>query len=299
MGASGGGYRCHVAEIRDASWEDFDAVFGLLDARSRAAFGISQEKPEYLRQRWQLPAHGKWVAVVDGAVVGYVGLDEAQELTHTANDPDVGDALLDHAERQARVRGFDYVAATAVPEDEPLYGAVTRNGYTLDREILRMWRMLDGDLPEPVWADGAAPRAYADADAERVHALLDEAYAGWDRDYVSRSHEGWLSFMTAHDDFDPAMWFLVERDDELVACILHWKEQQGHGWVKDLVVRESERGRGLGKALLQHGFCAYAARGADRVGLKVDATNPTGAPQLYERLGFVTDQRLGIWTKRL
>ena len=36
-----------------------------------------------------------------------------------------------------------------------------------------------------------------------------------------------------------------------------------------------------------------------QVGLKVDSTNPTGAPRLYERLGFVTDQRLGIWVKRL
>ena len=49
---------------------------------------------------------------------------------------------------------------------------------------------------------------------------------------------------------------------------------------------------GLGKALLQHGFREYARRGAARVGLKVDATNPTGAPQLYERVGFVTDQPL-------
>jgi ribosomal protein S18 acetylase RimI-like enzyme len=69
--------------------------------------------------------------------------------------------------------------------------------------------------------------------------------------------------------------------------------------VKDIVVRESERGRGLAKALLQHAFRAYAERGADRVGLKVDATNPTGARQLYERLGFVTDQRLEIWQKEL
>ena len=105
--------------------------------------------------------------------------------------------------------------------------------------------------------------------------------------------------MTEHEDFDPAMWFLVERDGELVACALHWKESQRRGWVKDIVVRESERGRGLAKALLQHGFRAYAGRGADRVGLKVDSTNPTGALQLYERLGFVTDQRLEIWQKTL
>ena len=299
MGALGAEYRCPVADIRDATWDDFEAVFELLDSRSRAAFGISEQKREYLRQRWELASTGKWVADEDGAVVGYAGLDEDHDFVLAAPRPEVGDALLAHVEHQARGRGFVHLAATAVPEDEPLYAALQRNGYTLDREIFRMWRLLDGDLPEPVWADGFSVRSYTGEDAERVQALLDEAYAGWDRDYVARSHEGWLSFMTAHDDFDPDVWFLVERDGELDACALHWKESQGRGWVKDIVVREGERGRGLGKALLHHAFRVYAKRGVERVGLKVDSTNPTGAPQLYERLGFVTDQRLGIWMKRL
>jgi ribosomal protein S18 acetylase RimI-like enzyme len=252
-----------------------------------------------LRQRWDISSTGKWVAVENGAVVGYVGLDEDQDFVHAATDPDVGDALIAHVERQARARGFQHVKVVAVPEDAPLYGAVQRNGYTLDREILRMWRTLNGHLPEPAWPGDVTVRSYTDADAERVHSLLDEQYGGWDRSYIARSHEGWLAFMTVHDEFDPALWFLVERDGELVACALHWKESQGRGWVKDIVVRESERGRGLGKALLHLGFRAYAQRGADRVGLKVDSTNPTGARQLYERLGFVTDQRLGFWQKQL
>ena len=142
-------------------------------------------------------------------------------------------------------------------------------------------------------------RTYTDADGTSVHALLDEAYAGWDRDYVAREHDAWLAFMTEHDEFDPSVWFLVERDGELVACALHWKVHQGRGWVKDIVVRESERGHGLGKALLHHAFRTYAEQGATSVGLKVDSTNPTGAPQLYERVGFVTNQRYAIWIKRL
>jgi ribosomal protein S18 acetylase RimI-like enzyme len=288
-----------VAAIRDATWDDFESVFGLLDRRSRAAFGVSDEQPEFLRQRWELPSLGKWVAVENGAVVGYAALDENQDFVLAATDPAIGDALLAHVEQQARLRGFPHISVIAAPEDEPLHARVQRNGYTLDREILRMWRMLDDDLAEPAWPDGVAVRSYRDTDAERVHALLDEGYAGWDPSYVARSHDGWLSFMTAHGDFDPALWFLVERDGELVACALHWKESQGRGWVKDIVVRTTERGRGLGKALLQHAFLAYAERGADRVGLKVDSTNPTGAAQLYERVRLVTDRRYGVWRKRL
>ncbi|HEX4680144.1 MAG TPA: GNAT family N-acetyltransferase [Gaiellaceae bacterium] len=285
--------------IRDATEDDFEAVFELLDARSRVAFGISQQKRAYLRQQWGLPSTGKWVAVDDGAIVGYAELAENRDVVHAATDDDAGDALIAHVEEEARARGFAHVAVTAVPEDAPLYGAVQRNGFTLDREILRMWRRLDGALPEPMWSDDVTVRSYTDTDAEHVHTLLDDQYGRWDKSYVARSHEGWLSFMTEHDEFDPALWFLVERDGELVACALHWKESQRRGWVKDIVVRESERGRGFGKALLQHAFRAYSERGVERVGLKVDSTNPTGALQLYKRLGFATDQCLGIWQKRL
>src|SRR5207245_6671109 len=132
-----------------------------------------------------------------------------------------------------------------------------RSGFTLDREILRMWRSLGEPVPDAVWPDGINVRGYTDRDGEAVHALLDSEYAGWDADYVARSHEAWLAFMTKHDEFDPALFFLAERDGELVACALHWKESNGRGWVKDIVVSASERGRGLGKALLHHAFRAY------------------------------------------
>ncbi|MDX6452509.1 MAG: mycothiol synthase [Gaiellaceae bacterium] len=288
-----------MTAIRETTDADFEAVFDLLAVRSRAAFGISAEQPAFLRQRWDAPSTDNWVAVEDAAIVGYASLDESQYFVNAAKDPAVGDALIAHVEQHARDRAFAYVAVVAAAQDAPLYDTVQRNGYALDREILRMWRKLDGALPEPVWREGVGVRTYTDADAERVHALLDEQYRDWDQSYVARSHAGWLRFMTEHEDFDPAMWFLVERDGALIACALHWKESQERGWVKDLVVCERERGHGLAKALLHHAFRVYAARGVDRVGLKVDSTNPTGAPQLYERLGFVTDQRLEIWQKQL
>jgi hypothetical protein len=68
-----------------------------------------------------------------------------------------------------------------------------------------MWRSLGPSLPEPVWVDGVAVRAYADADGECVQQLLDATYAGWDGSYVARSHEGWLAFMTRHDDWTKAL----------------------------------------------------------------------------------------------
>ena len=46
------------------------------------------------------------------------------------------------------------------------------------------------------------------------------------------------------------------------------------------------RQRGLGLALLRHAFGEFYRRGQPRVGLGVDAQNPTGATRLYERAGM-------------
>ena len=292
-----------MAEIRGATWGDLDAVCDLLAARSRAAFGVSEVESAHVGARWEMPSfevgRDNVVAVDAGNVVGYASLLTTQDANVAAADAAVNDALLARVEERARERGFEWIHVTAVPEDEPLHALVQRAGFVREREIWRMWKHLDGDEAAPDWRDDVTVRTYAPEDGERVHALLDEAYSGWDDGYVRLAHDDWLAFMTAHDDFDPDLWFLAERDGELVAAALHWKEHRGDGWVKDIVVRETERGRGLGNALLLHAFRAYAARGAKRVGLKVDSTNPTGAPRLYERVGMEIDRRYGIWKKAL
>jgi mycothiol synthase len=299
MGAQRGGYPRQVVEIREATTADLEPVYRLLVARSRAAFGVTELTREQVGADFRRPAADRFVAEDGGRIVGYAQLTTTHDIVHAAVDPDVGDALLDRVEARARERSFDAVEAIVVAEDVPLYELVRRSGFRHERDVLRMWRALDGDLPEPVWVDGVTVRTYTRDDALRVHALLDDAYRVWDATYVPQPHEEWLAFMTDHDEFDPAMWFLAEQGGELVACALHWKEHRRSGWVKDIVVRADRRGAGLGKALLQHGFRAYAARGAERVGLKVDSTNPTGAPQLYERVGFTVDRRYGVWRKVL
>jgi ribosomal protein S18 acetylase RimI-like enzyme len=301
MGALEGEYRCPVPEIRAFRPDDFDQVLDLLAARSLAAFGDSEEKEsrEVRRQWLSVPGTEGWVAVADEEIVGHATLNESHDVGIAAVDPAVNDALLATVESRARERGFDTLAVISTPDDKPLDALVRRSGFDQAHEVLRMSRELNGDLPEPVWAEGVAVRTYEEADGERVHKLLDDAYLGWDETYIAQSHEGWLSFMTHHQDFDPEMWFLVERDGELVACALHWRANQRRGWVKDIVVAAGERGRGLGKALLHHAFREYAARDVERVGLKVDSSNPTGAPQLYERVGFRVNRRYGTWVKRL
>jgi GNAT superfamily N-acetyltransferase len=87
--------------------------------------------------------------------------------------------------------------------------------------------------------------------------LLDEAYREWNRSYVPLAHEDWVQLMTGDVEFDPTVWWLAERDGKLAGCALHWSG----GWPKDLAVRSSERGHGLGRALVLQGLGEFAWRG--------------------------------------
>ena len=281
-------------EIRSATPDDLELAYELLSAQSRAAFGISEVARSDLEQRWS-------AAVVDRYLTdaGYAALDETGTFELAAADRAEADALFETVAARARERGLAELHTVVADADVPFLALVERAGFTRHGGVWRMWKPLDGELPEAQWPDGVLVRTYENADGVRVQALLDDAYTAWDATYVPRTHEDWLAWMTDHDDFDPGLWFLAERDGALVACALNWRERQGRGWVKDLVVAEGERGRGLANALLHHTFRTYAARGATHVGLKVEPENPTGAPQLYERVGFATDRTYGIWVKRL
>jgi mycothiol synthase len=277
--------------IRPATWDDLGAVFDLLAARNRALYGISDLHVNHLRIDWELPGFvvgsDNWVADDGGRVLGYAALGSGHTLVYGALDAAVGDALVARVVDRARDVGLEAIRLIAPPDDELAPG----NGFELATEILRMWKPLRGDDPAPVWPAGVSVRTYDPRDAETVHSLLDEAYSAWDARYVRLAHDDWVAWMTGDSEFDPAAWFLAESGDELVGCALHWNT----GWLKDLAVRESARGQGLGTALLLHGFAEFARRGVPRIGLKVDAANPTGAVALYERRGFVTDRREGIW----
>lgn len=255
---------------------------------------------ELLRAEWARPDFelglDNLVAVgEEGRLVGYASMSPNGELALAAENDALADDLYGLIRDRARDRGDRTLAVTVGSPGGTLASLVARHPFTLDHDTLTMWRPLDEPVADPAAPEGIALRSFEPVDARAVHALLDAAYLAWDTAYVPVSHEGWASAMTGDAEFDPAVWFLAERDGALVGCALHWSS----GWLKDLAVRESERGRGLGATLVQMGLAEFSRRGCARVGLKVDAANPTGAVRLYERLGFVTTNRQAVWVATL
>jgi GNAT superfamily N-acetyltransferase len=263
----------------------------LLVRQNRAASGLAVVREEFVRAEWQLPSFevglDNWVS----GTTGYAAVSPGGELTLAAATNSEADALLDRALARARDRGLDKLAVRPQPRDEVTVSLLERRGFLLQTDVLVMWRALSAGEVPPGWPGGIAVRTFQPADAAAVHALLDEAYGGWDATYVPLAHEDWVRSMTSDVEFDATTWWLAERDGDLAGCALWWSS----GWLKDVVVRECERGRGLGAALIRQGFVEFARRGVRRVGLKVDAGNPTGAPRLYEQLGFRTERREQIW----
>ncbi|WP_344529172.1 mycothiol synthase, partial [Streptomyces rectiviolaceus] len=163
-------------------------------------------------------------------------------------------------------------------------------GLTLFRELRQMRRSLgDLDLPDPVLPDGVSVRPFVPGrDDAAWLAVNADAFAHHpeqgsltQRDLDDRKAEPW---------FDPAGFFLAEKDGELIG--FHWTKvhaEEGLGEVYVLGVRSGAQGGGLGKALTTIGLNHLAGAGLPTAMLYVDADNKA-AVSVYERLGFVTHE---------
>jgi ribosomal protein S18 acetylase RimI-like enzyme len=281
--------------VRGATWDDFERVVELLVQQDRAASGFVGMREEYVRADWELPSfevgRDNWRC----GAASYAAVSPNGALTLVADDDATADALLAQSLARVHERGLEKLALRPLPGDEVHARLLDRHHFVLQTDVLAMFRAISPGEQEPAWPRGTAVRTFEPGDASAVHALLDDAYRGWDGTYVPLAHDDWVKAMTGDMGFDPTTWWLAERDGVLAGCALWWSE----GWLKDIVVREHERGCGLGTALIRHGLAEFARRGVPRAGLKVDAANPTGAPRLYESLGFVTERRERIWALSL
>ena len=182
--------------------------------------------------------------------------------------------------------------------DHPAAAALAASmGFTRVRALWQMRRSLYAALPRVPTPDGVTVRTFSpgvDDDAWlrlNAEAFRDHPEQGtWtSEDLQRRMAEPW---------FDPAGFFLAERDGRLVG--FHWTKvhggtagddsavDHGHeaiGEVYVVGVAPSEHGRGLGKALTVVGLQHLRQRGLPDAMLYVEADN-RAAVRLYTGLGF-------------
>ena len=149
------------------------------------------------------------------------------------------------------------------------------DGYLLLRRPL-------ADPPPPVnMPPDVELDALVAADATRVHALLQLAYANGTGHVTDNPLDWWEALLT-DSEFDRNLAFVARSGGEIVGFCLCWTSS----FVKDLVVEPRWRNRGIGSALLSTAIDALRRRGAEEVALKVNIYNGA-AQRLYRQFGFV------------
>lgn len=169
-------------------------------------------------------------------------------------------------------------------------------GFDRARVLWQMRRSLLSALPSPTLPTGVSIRTFEPGRDEAAWVEVNNAaFSGhpdqgkWQvSDLLMREAEPW---------FDPAGFFLAERDGRLVG--FHWTKvhgadrgqdtSHGHapiGEVYVVGVHPDEAGRGLGPALTLIGLRHLRAAGLASAMLYVDESNDR-AVRVYERLGFV------------
>ena len=265
----------------------------VLNAHSRALHGTDDTTTEELDECWRAPEvefpADVFVAERDGALVGYADVIAFGDTTWVdvrATDGAAYEPLLMAATARAQQHATPHIRGFAGEDDGPAREALEAAGYKPFRHGFRMRIELDGELPEPAWPPGFAVRAFRAGDERRVYQGHQESFADtWG--FTPEPFETWTHWFMG-TAFQPEHWFLVEADGELaaVAICLISETEDATGWVRILGVLPAYRRRGLALALLQHLFRHFADLGMKRVGLGVDAENPTGAVALYERAGM-------------
>jgi mycothiol synthase len=121
-------------------------------------------------------------------------------------------------------------------------------------------------------------------------------------DFTPWSEVLWKQSVTEARSFRPNFCFIVSVDSshEIVAYVQTAEFDadlaatgRRDAYVGKVGTLRAHRGKGLATALLGHALHAYRDAGYDWASLAVDSENPTGALDVYRRVGFTVESR---WT---
>jgi ribosomal protein S18 acetylase RimI-like enzyme len=153
----------------------------------------------------------------------------------------------------------------------------------------------DGPVDAPAALSGLRVEPMAEHYWADLHAVVTRSF----RDHYD-SHPLPLEVFRENmlnETTDLDRWRLVLDGPRCVAvCIGSLRyAQAGLGYVETLGVLREYRSRGIGRHLLLDAMARDSAKGLSGTSLHCDATNPTGATQLYESVGMHRDHEYLAW----
>jgi mycothiol synthase len=285
--------------------EDLDAVVAVVAASEQDVDGLVDITTEDLRSDWQRPSFdlGLDAVVVERGVriVAYAEVFSGRAWVHVHPDArglGIGAALLRWTEgRSYGGVGGKKLGQTVSDNNRPAAELLAAWGYRVRWHTWVFEKLLDEEPPVPALPEGIALRSFEPGRDDRAtHELIDTAFSDWpDRD-PGYAFEDWAASYIRRDDFDPTLTFLLEEEDVLVGVSL-CQVYDDEGWVQQIAVERTHRGRGLGGALLRASFREFFRRGLRTAGLSTESR--TGARGVYEHVGMHVTRSYTRYSKDL
>ncbi|MDA1256616.1 MAG: GNAT family N-acetyltransferase [Chloroflexi bacterium] len=302
-----GSHLIQPADIRNFTWDDFNAVF---DARA-AVTGIpasdADEARSHFRARLELPGadptDNVFIAVRSGGVVGcaIVAVETAIDravgefgVTESARGRGVGRSLLERLEQRSTEAGVAVHQVNVHHSDTRLRSIMEAAGYSRIRTFNELkyrpapayleadYRPLPAGVTLRPFRTGHDERALAD-----VQNIAFEGSFGFAPN-TPEQIAGYVATRGAPGDI------LIAEDDasgEVIGYV--WtsvstgsaESPESTGMIEMTGVRPDQRGRGVGSAVIAAGLRHLRERGVGVVDLEVDDEN-VSARRIYRDLGF-------------
>jgi mycothiol synthase len=288
---------------------DLEAVVELriaIEQREPGRFPVSRER---LKDAYRETRPGWWRDVAlwerDGQLAGVgeinvhleTGGDRVAYLRlrvhpDEQSPPLIGD-MLTWAEKTAGdyFNGEFQIEVSADQHARDRIAAFEKHGYAVDRLFHQMRRPLDAPPAEPAPVPGYTLRALrGESEVDAWISLYTDAFQDH-YDFHPIARDDRLQLM-ARDVYAPEFDLVTESESGALAafcvCDRRMDDAGAVDWHIDLVgTHRDHRKRGLGEWLVQTTLEMIFEHGGREATLEVDATSPTGANRLYERLGFV------------
>jgi len=289
-----------MADVASRGWR----ADGLADARTGQS--LADDNPEsdhFTMERDVL------VAEVDGELAGYLmGFRVVRDGMLVAETR--GAMAPEHRRRGIGTRLWlatrDRLAAECATDPRPGPGELRTHamdaeagdrallnamGYVPIRYGFEMCRYLTGSLPEHPVPEGLVMRPAVEPE---YRAIFDADCEAFQDHWGHRENtEADFQMLFYRADVDPSRFLVAWDGDQVAGVVMNAifdDENQTlgtcRGWLEHVSVRSAWRGRGVAKALCSASFRLLRDLGMDEAWLGVDGSNPTGALQLYEGLGF-------------
>lgn len=276
---------------RPVTFDDAPAVAALIDEDEVFAGFRSRLVPEDVAEwtsrtnletdSWLLEREGLLLAAGGGQL--HAGTYFARGCVRpAAKGTGLGSVLVDLAEARAAQHGVPSIHQVTLGPDHAARQLLGSRGYREARRHYAMTIELEETPPQPQLPDGLAFEQFREDGADAWYAASNEIFQDeWGFD-LGTFDEWWQQ--RAGDDH--SLWFLVRDGTEIAGLVQAESGRRGGGLVNWVGVRKPWRRRGVGRALLLQAFRELHGRGLNRVGLGVDAENPSQATRLYESVGM-------------